>query len=183
MIEPLIAAFRGETAPLAAIWALARYDDPRVAAPLTEALENPDDSVRSLAAAKLADLRHRPARDALIAALEGDGAEAVREQAARALGRIGDVSASDALVRALRHDPGPYVREEAAAALGALSSSEAVDALVDALGDRHLAVRRSAADALIAMGPAGVGRLRDVAGRRWGRGRDEARRALTVSRD
>jgi HEAT repeat protein len=181
------------------VWALTQFDDPATAAPLAAALSEPDATARAMAAGRLADLGDRGAVPALLAAL-ADEDDHVREEVARALGRVGDPVALGAVLAALRDDPGPHVREEAATAAGALVAAEeaAPDApprdaapadarvaeveaaLVDALGDRHVTVRRAAAEALARMGPASRARLRALASGPPARGRDEAAGALAA---
>jgi HEAT repeat protein len=89
--------------------------------------------------------------DALVVALENDGAALVRWEAAEALGQIGlgrrDVL--DALLAAMKNEC-PYVRAEVSAALGQLAPSprDVVDALAPAHEDRHPYVRWNIAWAL-----------------------------------
>jgi len=82
---------------------------------------------------------------------------AVRADAARQLGHafnVDQVAATGHLVRALS-DSDATVREKAAEALGhSAATPEAVRALITALSDPVTGVRRGAADALAAVGPA-----------------------------
>jgi len=180
-IPALTVAMEGGRGGRGVVWALTQFDDPATAAPLAAALSEPDATARALAAGRLADIGDRHAVPALLAAL-ADADAHVREEAARALGRVGDPAALGALVAALHDDPGPHVREEAATAVGALAGADAdaAAALVDALGDRHVAVRRAAAEALARMGPATQARLRALASGPPSRGRDAAAGALAA---
>jgi len=180
-IPALTVAMEGGRGGLGVVWALTQFDDPATAAPLAAALSAPDATARAMAAGRLADIGDRDAVPALLAAL-GDEDAHVREEVARALGRVGDPAALGALVAALHDDPGPHVREEAATAVGELAGADAdaAAALVDALGDRHVAVRRAAAEALARMGPATQARLRALASGPPSRGRDAAADALAA---
>ncbi len=179
-IPALTVAMEGGLGGRGVVWALTQFDDPAMAAPLAAALSVPDATARAMAAGRLADIGDRDAVPALLAAL-ADEDDHVREEVARALGRVGDPAALGALLAAL-HDPGPHVREEAATAVGALAGedADAAAALVDALGDRHVAVRRAAAEALARMGPATQARLRTLASGPPSRGRDAAAGALAA---
>jgi HEAT repeat protein len=151
-IPALVEAVREGRGGRGAVWALTQFDDPRLVAPLTDALSDPDATARALAAGKLAELGDRGAVPSLVAAL-GDSEAHVREEVARALGRLGDTAALEPLLDALRSDRGDHVREEAATALGTIGVGDAcaVDALVAALDDRHVMVQRAAAEALVAL--------------------------------
>jgi HEAT repeat protein len=175
-IPALTVAMEGGRGGRGVVWALTQFDDPATAVPLAAALSEPDATARAMAAGRLADLGGRDAVPALLAALADDD-DHVREEVARALGHVGDPAALGLLLAALRDDPGPHVREEAATAVGTLAAAHGAEdapaadaaaadveaALVDALGDRHVAVRRAAAEALARMGPATQARLRALA--------------------
>jgi HEAT repeat protein len=151
-IPALVAAVQKGRGGRGAVWALTQFDDPRLVAPLVGALSDRDATARALAAGKLAELGDRSAVPALVRAL-GDPEAHVREEVARALGRLGDPTALEPLLDALRSDRGDHVREEAATAVGTLAGTDprAVDALRAALDDRHVMVRRAAAEALDAL--------------------------------
>jgi len=151
-IPALVAALREGRGGRGAVWALTQFHDPRLAAPLAGVLSDGDATAKALAAGKLAELGDRSAAPALVAAL-ADAEAHVREEVARAHGRLGHPSALEALLGALRADPGDHVREEAATAVGALGGGDprAVEALQAARGDRHVMVRRAAAEALEAL--------------------------------
>ena len=148
-IPALVAAVRDGRGGRGAVWALTQFHDPRLVAPLAGALADGDATARALAAGKLADLCDRAAVPALVAALEDSEAH-VREEVTRALGRLGDPAALEPLLHALRADPGDHVREAAATAVGTLGGADprAVHALRAACDDRHVMVRRAAAEAL-----------------------------------
>ena len=152
-IPALVAALADGRVGRGAVWALTQFTDRRLVAPLVGALSLPDATARALAAGKLAELGDRAAVPALVATL-ADEDEHVREEAARALGCLGDRGALEPLLRALQDDHGAHVREEAAAALGALGAADerCVEALLAARHDRHVMVRRAAAEALAALG-------------------------------
>lgn len=80
--------------------------------------------------------------------------------AAEALGEIGVPTAVPALVDALQHAR-PEVRVRAATALGKVSDSVAVPGLVAALDAGPHEVDRAVADALVRIGPGGLGALTD----------------------
>ena len=164
-----------------AVWALTQFDDERLVGALVAALSQPDATTRALAASKLADLGDRSAVPALVRTL-ADADDHVREEAARALGCLGDRAALEPLLHALREDRGAHVREEAATALGALGDARAIEALAGALDDRHVMVRRAAAEALVRMGPTAERRLQRLAYGPPSRGCTAARRALAALR-
>jgi HEAT repeat protein len=181
-IPALAAAIDAGRGGRGAVWALTQFDDPRLVAPLASALSDPDATARALAAGKLAGLGDRGAVPALVAALR-DSDPHVREEAARALGRLGDPTALDPLLDALQSDAGDHVREEAATAVGTLGAADrrAADLLLAALGDRHVMVRRAAAEALVALGAGAQARLRDhLATGPATPGHEEALRALAA---
>ena len=76
--------------------------------------------------------------------------------AAEALGKIGDPRAVELLCAALK-DAGEHVRSDAPVALGKIGDARAVEPLCAALKDKDL--RKSAADALVRIGPPAVGPL------------------------
>jgi HEAT repeat protein len=151
-IPALAAAVVGGKGGRGAVWALTQFDGRSLVAPLAAALRDPDPTARALAAGKLAELGDPAIVPALVAALD-DQDDHVREEVARALGRLGDPAALDPLLGALRKDRGAHVREEAATAVGALGAADGrvARALMTALADRHVAVRRAAAEALVAL--------------------------------
>jgi HEAT repeat protein len=84
----------------------------------------------------------------------------VRAAALRAVAKVGLLpsSAYQAVLEACR-DEVDFVRIHAVAAARLLPHDRATAALWDGLGDRSWWVRRSAADAMAALGPAGLGEL------------------------
>ena len=76
---------------------------PEAVAPLIKLLDDPDDSVRYVAARALGKLKDKRATEALALRLKDDE-ESVRSAAARALGDIGDPKAIPALSEAIKCD-------------------------------------------------------------------------------
>ena len=114
-------------------------------APLIEALKNSDWYVRSLAARALGQIGE-PTVAPLIEALK-DQDKGVRSNAAQALGRIDDPRAVAPLIEALK-DQDKGVRSNAAQALGRIDDPRAVAPLIEALKDQDKGVRSNAAQAL-----------------------------------
>ena len=89
-----------------------------------------------------------------------DPDDEVRAAALRAVGRLGFLpEASQGIVIASLTDDVDFVRIHAAAAARFLPRPQALSFLSDRLGDRSWWVRRAAADALVALGPAGLAAL------------------------
>jgi HEAT repeat protein len=111
----------------------------------------------------LGGLRVSAAVGPLLAALQ-TGVPEIRLRAARALGRIGASSAVGAL-RAVCGEQGnpPELRLVCAGALGAIGDPAATPELSLLLRNPEHRVRLGAADALVRLGPAGVGALRQAA--------------------
>jgi HEAT repeat protein len=89
-----------------------------------------------------------------------DPDDEVRAAALRTVGRLGFLpEASQGIVIAALTDDVDFVRIHAAAAARFLPRPQALSFLSDRLGDRSWWVRRAAADALVALGPAGLAEL------------------------
>ncbi len=120
----------------------------RIAIP---ALSDPDEIVRSMAAAALVYLPPDESSRLLIPLLN-DKAEFVRRETAFALGEIRSAVATPHLVETLQRDRSDIVRSAAAAALGKIGDALGVDALVAVLrkkpGSKDEYLRRSAARSL-----------------------------------
>ncbi|MGH2642262.1 MAG: HEAT repeat domain-containing protein [Actinomycetota bacterium] len=89
-----------------------------------------------------------------------DPDDEVRAAALRAVGRLGFLPADSqsAVITALTDDV-DFIRIHAAAAARFLPRPQALSLLSERLGDRSWWVRRAAADALVALGPAGLAQL------------------------
>lgn len=140
--------------------------DPRAAAPLAAALQDPDTMVRRRAAAALITVPASTVVTQLAAASTGDKNPEVRRFAVEALGWAGAAAATakDETTRArvvpalnaATQDPSPIVRRYAAVELGRIAdpaSLEALSGLLGAKADPDADVRWAAVNAL--------GRLRD----------------------
>ncbi len=169
MLEALPTA-SGETR-LALLHALGRLADPQAADTLVRALDEPDRLVsttatdglaRLLASMRLAtgDAKARDAyrslfRRALDYADKGPNLGA-RRVLIGGLGLVGDADAVPLLRRLLRRET-VELRIAAAGSLGRLQSREAVDDLAEAARSTDPVLRRTALDALAAIGPDAVG--------------------------
>jgi HEAT repeat protein len=90
----------------------------------------------------------------------GDPDDEVRAAALRAVSRLGFLpESSHGIVIAALSDDIDFIRIHAAAAARLLPRAQALSFLSDRLGDRSWWVRRAAADALVALGPAGLAAL------------------------
>ncbi len=98
----------------------------------------------------------------VIDVLQTDPSFEVRARAARCLDRIGSPRAVESLLACLNSGPAP-VRVQAAWALGELGAIEAVPALRTALVGPSRQLSQRAAEALAAIGPAGISVLVRVA--------------------
>lgn len=124
--------------------ALKRVGEP-IFAPLVDALEDRDPSVRAGAAVVLASLNDARSLEPLMAAVT-DPVPSVRRSAVEALGQLGDKRGAEALGASVR-DEDASVRRAALSALWRLGDA-AVEPLAGALRDAHPIVRREAAVAL-----------------------------------
>jgi len=89
-----------------------------------------------------------------------DPDDEVRAAALRAVSHLGFLpESSHGIVIAALADDVDFIRIHAAAAARFLPRPQALSFLSDRLGDRSWWVRRAAADALVALGPAGLGEL------------------------
>jgi HEAT repeat protein len=159
---------------------------------LLAALADDDDHVREEVARALGRVGDPVALDPLLAALGDDPGPHVREEAATAVGALAAAQDAAAALEGAAPDPDARVADAPAAeapmaeapvaeARGRDAAFAVVEAaLVDALADRHVAVRRAAAEALARMGPATQARLRALAAGPRSRGRDAAAAALAA---
>jgi hypothetical protein len=121
--------------------------DPAAEAPLIEALEDPEASVRGMAALAIGSLGSRRAVPRLLE-LTQDADWFVRVSALNGLGYIDEALPAEPALVAIGDDE-PLVRQAAALNMGGSSDPAAVDVLVEALlHDSDWAVREAAADAL-----------------------------------
>ena len=128
-------------------WIQNEHNDPRLVAPLTAALRDPDGCVRRLAGSFLGRVQHPSARAALVSALD-DANASTRASAAIGLGLGEHRAAVQSLIARLR-DSDAAVRRASAWALGAIEDKGAVEALVLTLQrDADPRVRQTAAWAL-----------------------------------
>lgn len=115
------------------------------------ALSDPDEIVRSMAAAAMVFLPPDEGSRLLLPLLK-DKAEFVRRETAFALGEIRSAVTTPEVVGILQHDRSDIVRSAAAAALGKIGDALAVDALAAVLrkkpGSKDEYLRRSAARSL-----------------------------------
>jgi HEAT repeat protein len=132
------------------------------AGPLRTALDAKQATVRTMAAEVLGVLGVIEAADALERILRNDCDLTVRIGAAHALGRMGLPSSVPLLIRALKVEHHPELLGAACTALGQIGNPEAIPALEWAIGHTTPAVRIAAAQALLALGPAGLARLRSM---------------------
>lgn len=150
--SPALDSFKQPSPGEQAAIALASMGTPAIA-PLTNALDNGNASVRRNAAwaiGELTNMRGGERANAVprLVSLLGDVDEWVRAAAARALGEIRDERTADKLIAALA-DGASRVRETAAWALSEMKEERAVDALCRLLlSDERAEVRRMAAEAL-----------------------------------
>ena len=128
------------------VWALSRQRDGLLVEPLIESLADRDWRVRAYAAWALATSGASRAVPALVALLS-DPNWRVRAMAAYALDGIGDETAAVAMARAVE-DEAWQVRLSAVDFIGALHSAKYQSLLQTALGDRHIAVRQAASEAI-----------------------------------
>ena len=116
---------------------------------LTEALQDPEEMVRSGAAMALGELKAEIAMASLAKVLTADPS-ACGNHAADALAKIGE-AAAPALVEAMGHEQS-WVRVRAAKALIPVQSKAAIPALFAALEDDSYVVRQYAEEALARLG-------------------------------
>jgi hypothetical protein len=146
---------------------------------LVDGLDSPSAVVRSVCAEIAGLLGVTAAQDALLSVLVSDVDEDVRVRAARALGRIGLPTALPALVDATGALQAPSLRAVAARALGDLGGPGPVEFLERLLSDHDHRVSSNAAQSMWRSGPAGVVRLRRLAGAQGAVG-DCAREAMAM---
>lgn len=155
-LGPLLAALRDPVKGLrqAAAGSLGQIGDPRAVEALAVALRDPDAGVRAMAAGTLGQFGAGPWVEPLAAALADQDRE-VHQAALRSLGRIGDPRAVPGLIAIFKSGESWVDRDDAARALGAIGDPRAVDPLLTALRIHGsivaLALRRSAAEALVAI--------------------------------
>jgi HEAT repeat protein len=123
-----------------------------IAEQLVPPLRDASDKGRSERAEQIAEWVGKPAADAVLHAMGGDGAS---PGMLRALGRLGDARAVDPILRGLAN-PDAEVRLAAAVAAGALNHTVTVGALVAATQDPEQPIRNAASAALDRMGTAAV---------------------------
>jgi HEAT repeat protein len=123
--------------------------------PLIKALDDPNSSIRYLAAGQLGRLRDRRAVKPLIHSLQTDRDRVVRNWVAAALGDIGDPSAVEALIAILKDDDSG-LRFCATEALGKIGDERAFRPLLTVLEDKELYPRAYAAEALGRIGEPGA---------------------------
>jgi HEAT repeat protein/protein-S-isoprenylcysteine O-methyltransferase Ste14 len=99
--------------------------------PLIELLNDPDPSLRQIAASTLGKIGSTRAADALIESLK-DKNSSVRWDAAGSLGKIRAEKAVEPLIKMLRDESGP-VFYQAVTSLGRIGSLKALDPLIEAL--------------------------------------------------
>jgi len=125
----------------AIIYALARYQEPQVAAALIPILKDKKSEIRGAAAYALAEIADPAAGPALMELLQTrrkDEDAFARSEAARGLGRIGAAAAVAPLLAALAQDKSHNVRREAVIALGHLAGRQDA-AVIEALRAATLA--------------------------------------------
>jgi len=101
--------------------------------------------------------------DGLLAALADDPDREVRLRCAHALGRIGAPKGAPALTRLLTTTDDVVMRAICARSLGEVGGPATVALLVTAINDSQHAVAGNAAEALVALGPAGMAALETMA--------------------
>ncbi len=127
--------------------ALGEIGDPVAIQPLTEALKDNNQLVRSNAASALGKTDHADAVQPLVKALKDEQYHVIMN-AAEALGKIGDPGAVQPLISSLKNE-NFYVRGNAASALGEICDSVAVPLLICVIQeDKDEYVRKCAAEAL-----------------------------------
>jgi HEAT repeat protein len=126
-----------------AIKALGDIGDPMAVWPLVQALNDPNSTMRFLAAEALSEIGDARAVEPLIKALQ-DANSTVRISAAMALGEIGDERAVEALNIAL-NDSHESIRKEAATALVRIGNVRNIDPYIMDLKSGDWSVRRFAA--------------------------------------
>ncbi|MCX6558123.1 MAG: HEAT repeat domain-containing protein [Candidatus Aminicenantes bacterium] len=143
-VEPLIQILqRKDKWYGAAIKALGDIGDAMAVWPLVQALNDPNSSVRFVAAEALSEIGDARAVEPLIKALK-DSNSTVRGSAAMALGEIGDERAVEPLKMAL-NDANEFVHSEAANALVRIGNVRNVDPYIIDLKSGDWDVRRFAA--------------------------------------
>jgi protein-S-isoprenylcysteine O-methyltransferase Ste14 len=127
------------------IRALERMGDQAVD-PLIELLEDPDPSLRQIAASVLGKIGSARAVDALIESLKDKNGN-VRWDAAHALGQIRAEKAVEPLITMLKDESEPVIYQ-AATALGRIGSLKAVDHLIQSLDQENSWNRKAVVTAL-----------------------------------
>jgi HEAT repeat protein len=131
-----------------ALEVLAEMGDRDAVPALIDALRDPHEEVRKLAALALGRLRDlRAVEPLLLAASSGEGSTWFQGEVMRALAQLGDPRALPAVLRA-REAADPFVRKCAAEALGRLGDSQVVPALIEMLADPAREVRLAALNSL-----------------------------------
>ncbi|MGJ3238713.1 MAG: HEAT repeat domain-containing protein [Anaerolineae bacterium] len=140
---------------------LGRVQDARVIAPLMQALNDPNSTVRANAASGLGINQAQEAVEALIARLHDDE-DIVRERAATALAQIGNERAIPALIDAI-DTSGTWARNRIIYVLGASKAAAAVEPLIVELDHAEESTQGVAAWALGAIGdPRALAPLTDL---------------------
>lgn len=129
---------------------LSRLKNEALIAPLLDALNDSDSTVRANAAIGLGLNKAAEAIEALIVLLR-DSEDIVRERAATALAQIGDNRAIEPLIDAL-DDSGTWARNRIIYVLGASKAVQAVEPLIILLDDKDISTQGVAAWALGAIG-------------------------------
>lgn len=141
-VEPLIAAFRDPSARVRrqVVFALSRYNGPRVTDLLIMALNDSDVEVRRKSIAALRKVKDTQAIEGLTSAFHKESNGYMRARLLSALGRINDSGSRDLFIFALG-DSDQYVREVALAIQKQVSDPKAVTAVTALLGDHNLCGR------------------------------------------
>ncbi len=134
---------------LAALDALACYQQAQLFPVLANALQDADAAVRARAATALGNCGNAQALASLVQVL-GDADPAVRAAAAEGLGKFGQHAAR--AVQSLLADPSAEQRILALRVLGAAGQADAAPTIARLLDDRDPAVREAAASALARLG-------------------------------
>jgi len=184
-VEPLATALKdgGTGLRQRAAWTLGMIGGDRAVESLIASLLDKEVIVRKKAVEALGRIKDARSIEPLTSALKNDEAPDVRSSAASALGEIKSPEVVEPLIRALR-DGDKIVRMMAARALGVTGDVRAFEPLLNsALRDGIGAVRGSAAEAVMNLGPSAIdlwiARLKDKDARL----RSMAVQALEQSRD
>ena len=139
---------------LYSIYALGEIGDREATLPVMEQIIDPDQTIREYTADALIALDDREVLPHLLDYLE-KGDFTIQSMVLRVLGHLGDESIAREVYPLLENEH-PEVRTNGAYALGELKNPQATPYLVNLLGDEDSLVSRSAANALIKIGPATV---------------------------